>query len=127
VAIAGMAVLMTMMKTVSERTREGGTLRSLGCRRGQVVRLFVLESAILAGCAAVLGLLATVGLTALINHAGITYKGGVLALPIALRIEYGAGAYGLAFVFLTAVAMLAALAPARSAARLAIPDALSHV
>jgi putative ABC transport system permease protein len=127
VAIAGMAVLMTMMKTVSERTREVGTLRSLGFRRGQVVRLFVLESAMLAGCAAIAGLAATVGLTALVNHAGITYKGGVLALPIALRIAYGANAYALAFVFLTAVAMLAALVPARSAAQLAIPDALAHV
>jgi putative ABC transport system permease protein len=126
-AIAGMAVLMTMMKTVSERTREIGMLRCLGFRRPQIVRLFVLESGMLAGFAALAGLIATLLVTALVNHSGITYKGGLLSLPIALRIGFDLQAYAVAFCFLTAVAMLAALAPARGAARRAIPEALAHV
>lgn len=98
-----MSVLMTMMKSVSERTREIGTLRSLGFLRRHIVGLFAL------------------------NGAGITYKAGVLSESIPLVVGVSPRAYVFGFVFLTGVAIAAALLPARRAARMGIPEALGHV
>jgi putative ABC transport system permease protein len=125
VAIAGMAIFSTMVKVVSERTREIGTLRSLGFRRGQVIRLFVLEAALLAASACVVGLVATLGLTALVNGAGVTYNAGLMANPIPLGVDVNPGSCLLAALFLVAIAVFAAWLPARRAARTKIPDALA--
>lgn len=126
-AIAGMSVLMTMMKTVSERTREVGTLRSLGFRRRHIIGLFALEAGFLAVFAASLGAAASLALTFAVNAAQITYKAGVLSDSIPLIVAVSPTAYVFAASFLCGVAMLAALAPAWHASRLAIPEALGHV
>lgn len=127
VAIAGMSVLTTMLKSVNERVREIGTLRSLGFRRHHVLALFTLEAGILAAISSGVGLVATVSLVHLINGAGISYNGGMAATPIPLAVRIVPAACIFAVVFLSGVAMLAALMPARRAARLSIPDALGHV
>jgi putative ABC transport system permease protein len=126
VTIAAMSVLMTMMKAVSERTREIGTLRSLGFLRRHVLALFVVEAGLLALLACGVGALATVGATFAINHSGITYKAGVLVDAIPLAVRLVPGAFGFAAVFLSCVAMVAAIGPARRGARLGIPQALGH-
>lgn len=126
VSIAGMSVFSTMLKAVGERVREIGTLRSLGFRRAHVGLLFTIEALWLAGTAIVLGLVVTVGLTALINAAGITYRAGIMSEAIPLTVGYSAGAYAFATLFLGAVAVFAAWFPARRAARMTIPDALGH-
>jgi putative ABC transport system permease protein len=127
VSIAAMSVLMTMMKAVSERTREIGTLRSLGFLRRHVVALFVLEAGLLAGLASVAGACATLVLTVAVNHLGLTYKAGILANAIPLAVRVVPGAYVFAVLFLSSVAMVAAVVPARRAARMVIPEALGHV
>ncbi|WP_242352251.1 ABC transporter permease [Anaeromyxobacter sp. SG64] len=126
VLIAGMTVLTTMAKAVSERTREIGTLRSLGFLRRQIVALFALEAALLAIVASAIGLVATLALAAATNAAGITYNAGLLAQPIALGVRYLPRTWSAAAVFLSTVAAAAAVLPARRAARARIPDALSH-
>jgi putative ABC transport system permease protein len=123
--IAGAAVLTTMMKTVRERTREVGTLRSLGYRSNHMLAMFAIESALLAIMAGVAGLVCAVGLTAAINTTQITYKAGLLAESIALRIGYSPGAYAWGFAFLSFVAVTAALAAARKVARMPIATALA--
>ena len=122
-----MSVLMTMMKAVSERTREIGTLRSLGFLRRHVLALFMLEAALLAMLASAVGVILTLGATLAINHLGITYKGGMAVEAIPLAVQVVPGAYLFAVGFLSLVAMAAAIVPARRGARLAIPDALGHV
>lgn len=126
VAIAGMSVLTTMLKAVNERVREIGTLRSIGFRRRHVLGLFTLEAALLGAVSSAIGLVATAGLIALINGAGLSYSGGVAATPIPLTVSLVPAACLFALVFLSGVAMLAAVMPARRAARLSIPDALGH-
>lgn len=127
VAIAGMAVLTTMLKAVNERVREIGTLRSLGFRRRHVLALFTIEAGMLAAVSSALGFAATAALVRLINAAGISYNGGMAATPIPLAVQVVPAACVFALVFLSGVAMLAAAVPARRAARLSIPDALGHV
>lgn len=126
VAIAGMAIFTTMVKAVSERTREVGTLRSLGFVRGQVTRLFALEAAILATGACGLGLLATLAITGAINAAGFTYRAGIMATPIPLGVAIEPASYLGIALFLVAVAVFAAWLPARRAAGRSIPDALAY-
>jgi putative ABC transport system permease protein len=127
VVIAGMTVLTTMAKAVAERTREIGTLRSLGFLRRQIVALFALEAALLAAVASAIGLAVALGVTALVNAAGVTYDAGLMAQPFPLHLEYVPGTYVAAAAFLSAVAAVAAVLPARRAARARIPDALTHV
>lgn len=127
VTIAGMSVFTTMLKAVNERVREIGTLRSLGYRRRHVLALFTVEAALLALVACVVGFVATVALSGGINAAGIGYRGGLAAQPIPLTVAVVPSACAFAMLFLSGVAVLAALMPARRAARLAIPDALGHV
>jgi putative ABC transport system permease protein len=126
VLIAGMSVLTTMARAVSERTREIGTLRSIGFLRRHVVLLFALEAALLAAVAFAIGLAATLGLTAAANGSGITYNAGLFAQPIPLAVRYVPRTWAEAAALLAAIAALAALVPARRAARTRIPDALTH-
>jgi len=127
VTIAGMSVFTTMLKAVNERVREIGTLRSLGYRRQHIVALFTVESVLLAVVSSIVGVLVTAGLVALINSLDVTYSGGIASQPIPLTVSLLPSACAFAVGFLSAVAVLAALFPARRAARLAIPDALGHV
>ena len=127
VTIAGMSVFTTMLKAVNERVREIGTLRSLGYRRRHVLALFTVEAALLALVACAVGLVATVAVASGINAADIGYRGGLAAQPIPLTISIVPSACLFAVLFLSGVAVLAAIMPARRAARLAIPDALGHV
>lgn len=124
--IAGMAIFSTMVKAVDERTREIGTLRSLGFRRRQVTRLFALEAAVLSAAACGGGLLLTLGATALVNGAGVTYNTGIIANPIPLGVAVDPAGWLRAAAFLVAVAVFAAWLPARRAALRKIPDALAH-
>jgi len=127
VTIAGMSVFTTMLKAVNERVREIGTLRSLGYRRRHIVTLFTVESVLLAIVSSIVGLIVTAVLVAAINAADVTYSGGIAAQPIPLTVSLLPSACLFAIVFLSGVAVVAALFPARRAARLAIPDALGHV
>lgn len=127
VTIAGMSVLTTMLKSVNERIREIGTLRSLGFRRRHILLLFSAESALLALGASLVGLCTTIGLARLINGSNLSYDGGVAATPIPLTVSVVPAACVFAVTFLSGVAVLAALLPARRASRLGIPDALGHV
>jgi putative ABC transport system permease protein len=123
--IAGAAVLTTMMKAVRERTREIGTLRSLGYRRHHLLAMFAAESSLLAMCAGLCGLLCAVAITAAINSSRITYKAGLMAESITLRIGYFPVAYALGFLFLSLVAVAAALTAARHVTRMRIAETLA--
>lgn len=125
VAIAGMSVFSTVLKSVNERVREIGTLRSMGYRRRHVTWLFTLEAALLAVTASALGLAVSLGLEALINGARISYKAGLAAQAIPLTVGLQPGAVLFAAGFLSAVAVAAAWAPARRASRLRIAEALA--
>lgn len=122
-----MSVANSMGMTVVERTREIGTLRAMGLRRGGVVRLFTTESMLLSLIGCVAGLLVTLGVRWGINMANISYVPPNSAGAVPLLVDMDAGRVAFTFVLMCVVGTLAAYLPARRAARKDIIDALGHV
>jgi len=122
-----MSIINTMTMSVVERTREIGTLRALGMNRRQVSLLFTVEGLLLvllgSGTGAVLTLLAATGA----NAAGFSYVPPNTSDSVRLLIDFVPGVMAQAFVLLAVVATVAALIPARRAARMKVVDALGHV
>ena len=122
-----MSVANSMGMTVIERTREIGTLRSIGLRRAGVVRLFTAESFLLTLIGCGMGLLITVLVRYGINTADIAYTPPNSVSPVPLLIDMDIHRIGFTFVLLAIVATLAAWLPARRAAKQPIIDALAHI
>lgn len=126
-AIVIMGVVNTMTMAVIERTREIGTLRSIGMKRGTLVNLFSLEGILLGllgcGIGGPLALLISMG----INMAGITWIPPDSTEPVPFRIDLDFLRIGQSFLVLVLLTTVSALVPARSASRKKIVDALGHV
>ncbi len=127
VTIGVMSVFNTMMKAVNERTREIGTLRSLGFLRSELMFVFACEGFFLSLLACVVGFVATIVLSFLIGKLGFTYRAGVLSVPIMLRVKYAPVAWGVSALVLSALATVTAWFCARKASRMVIADAMRHV
>jgi putative ABC transport system permease protein len=116
-------MINTLAINVIERTRELGTLRAVGMTRAQVRRMILGESLLLAALGTALGILAGVWLGAVLVRAvgAVGYGGGgTLAYSFPWAGALVAIAVGLLF------GVLAALIPARQAARLPIVAALRY-
>ena len=122
-----MSVANSMGMTVVERTREIGTLRSIGLKRWGVVRLFTTESMLLTVIGCTVGLLITLAVRWGINVAGISYTPPSSASPVPLLVDLDVGRVAFTFVLMAVVGTLAAYLPARRAANKPIIDALGHV
>jgi len=122
VAVAGgLGLASTMGINVMERTREIGVLRSLGARTPVVRRVVLIEGLVIALLSVVVGVLASVPLG--------MWLGGqlgprVLYFPLPFVFSWPATALWL--VIVCVIAVLASLAPARSAARMTIRETLTY-
>ncbi|MBI1208961.1 MAG: FtsX-like permease family protein [Azospirillum sp.] len=130
--IMGVIVLFTVVNTMSmsvmERTAEIGTIRALGLRRSGVRRLFLAEGLVLGVLSASLGLLVGLGLSFLVNRAGLTWTPPTSVDPVPLRVMVAGNPLLLAGCWfgLVALSALSSLLPANKAARLEVVDALRH-
>jgi putative ABC transport system permease protein len=118
----------TTLMSVTERTREIGTLRALGARPGIITTGFVLEGALLGLASSLAGTLLSLAITAAINAAGIEMPpppGSAKGFVISVQVI--PAAYLAAAVAMVAALALASLFPARRAARAPIVDSLAHV
>ena len=127
VVIGVMSVLNTLTKSVAERTREIGTLRSLGFLRRHIVAMFAWEGFLLALAACTVGLVLTLGLSLGLTLAGISYRPGVTTIPIPLRIQVIPLEYLVVAILLCLLSTVAAMIPASRAAASRITDALGHI
>ena len=111
--VVALGIASVLVVSVVQKSREIGILRAMGATRGQVLRIFLLQGAIVGALGSVLGVLLAVGLigafTTLVRGAdGLPLFAITLSAVLALRIA------GIA----TLCGVLAAVAPARRAARL---------
>lgn len=125
--IVTMSVLNTIGMAVVERTREIGTLRAIGLKRPGVVRLFGIESALLGIIGAVVGLIFVLGFAYAIDAAKPTWEPPVTAREIVWEIRIQPIYLLITFALLVVFTSLAAIAPARRAAKQSIVDSLGHV
>ena len=117
VAVGGLGVLNTMLMTVSERTREIGTLRALGWSRGRVLRLILMEGVLISGLGGLVGLVVgVVGAEVIILWAPQGFLGTKYAPELFLQ----------AFSVALLLGFAGALYPAVQAGRLSPIEALKY-
>jgi len=127
VLICVLSVSNTMMKSVTERIREIGSLRSFGFKREDIAAMFTFEGLFLALLSCVAGLVITILLSFAINNSGITYKAGLLSAPIYLMVAFSPLVWLMNTIWLTALAAGTAWLASRKASRMVIADAMRHV
>ncbi len=125
IIILGISNTLTM--NVLERTGEIGTLMAMGTPRGAILRLFMLEGALLGVIGGVGGLAIGFGLAELVSYVGIPMppppgRNTAYSAQILVTVPLALAACGIAIVSTT----LAGIYPAWKAASLPIVDALRH-
>jgi len=116
VVVGGLGVLNTMLMTVSERTREIGTLRAVGWSRGQVLQMILTEGVVISLIGGGIGLfVGAFGAEILIHWApkGLDTRYTLLLFAQGLAIALALGFFG-------------ALYPAVQASRLSPIEALKY-
>jgi ABC-type lipoprotein release transport system permease subunit len=124
--VASLGVVNTMLMSVYERTREIGIMKATGASRGDVLRLFLVESGLMGAIAGVTGLVAGWLLSLLVDWIAhrylesqqVTFVGSLSYVPWWLA--------GGALLFAVLVGILAGLYPASRAASLDPVAALRH-
>jgi len=114
VVVGGIVIMNIMLMSVTERTREIGIRKSVGARRRDVLRQFLLESIVLASLGGLLGVAAGAALAQLI----------ALASPLPSRVTWWSVVVALTLG--TSVGLVFGVYPARRAARLDPIEALRY-
>lgn len=126
-AIVVLGVVNTMSMAVYERFREIGTLRAIGFRPRDVVRLFALEGLLLGALGGAVGCgLTAVGRVA-VAAADIRYRPPGVAELVQVEVDWVPQVLVVGFIVFAALSVVSAALPARRAARQPIVDALGHV
>ncbi|MGE3261782.1 MAG: ABC transporter permease [Bacteriovoracia bacterium] len=125
--VAVMSVANSLMKSINERIREIGTLRSYGFRRTDIVLLFSFEGLLLGFFACLLGIILSSALAFAISNGGMTFNAGVMSTPLAIKIDLALGVWAGSSFVLCLVTFLASWIVSRRAAKMTIADALRHI
>ncbi len=115
--IAVLGIVNTLALSVIERTREIGLLRAIGVTRGQLRWMVTLESVVISVLGAVLGVVLGVVFGIVLMYALRDEGLEVISVPI--------GQLGLFLALSVLIGMLAAVLPARRAARLDVLGAIA--
>ncbi|MGH9442725.1 MAG: ABC transporter permease [Thermoanaerobaculia bacterium] len=115
VVVGGVGIMNILLASIDQRTREIGLRMSVGARRADILRQFLLEALLLGVVGSSLGVLAGAGLPGI---AKLAFR--------SVDIQISAVSIVLAFVFSCAVTLLFGAVPAYRAARLDPSEALRH-
>lgn len=126
VVIVTLSVSNTMMKSVSERIREIGTLRSFGFRVRDILALFTLEGFFLSVSSCLVGVAVSLLISFLINQLGVTYRAGLLSVPVFVSVSLDVKLWIVNSIWLIGLSSLIAWFASRRGAKLQVADALRH-
>jgi len=121
-----MSTVNTMGMAVLERTREIGTLRALGLKKRGVSLLFALEGGLLGLIGSLIGTALHVVVWAVVRRFPPTYTPPGLSTPVPLTIDLVPQALATLVVCLILLSLIAAIIPARHAAKQNVVTALGH-
>ena len=91
--VGGIVIMNIMLASVVERTREIGIRKSLGARRRHIVMQFLAESAALSATGGLLGVLAAVGIAAVVKTTGFPIETPARAVVLALMLSTSVGLF----------------------------------
>ncbi|MGH8616549.1 MAG: ABC transporter permease [Burkholderiales bacterium] len=111
--VVAIGVASVLVVSVVQKTKEIGILRAMGASRGRILRLFLLQGALIGAAGAVLGCVCGYGLTALMSRVVRADDGAAL-----FQVHLTPALYGYTLVVAVALGLAAAVMPARRAARL---------
>lgn len=110
--VSAVGITNSMLMSVTERFREIGTMKCLGALDSFIVKMFVIEAAVLGLIGSIVGALLGHGIMLLVY---LTKESGVVAMmDWGLMISY----IGIALIIGTVLSLLAAVPPAVRAARM---------
>ncbi len=119
-----LGILNTVSMTVVERTGEIGTLRSMGEKRSDIVKQFVLESFLLSVVGIIAGVIFSLLMISVIHGANIMTEMPGASTPFQIKIHFLTSSVVYASMLSMTTALIATGVPAYRAARLDIVDAL---
>ncbi|MFC1884673.1 ABC transporter permease [Thermodesulfobacteriota bacterium] len=125
--IVVMSVINTMGMAVVERTREIGTLRALGLKQRGVGLLFAIEGGLIGFIGSVLGIILNILIWSAIDYAQPSYIPPGSSSPVPLIVNLVPQAMAVFALTLVLLSLMAAILPARRAARQNVVNALGHV
>jgi putative ABC transport system permease protein len=112
--VGGIVIMNIMLVSVTERTREIGVRKAIGARRLDILMQFLVESAVMAAAGGVIGVVAGMGITALVRN--LTFMPA--STPIAAIL--------VSLLMATSVGLFFGIYPAVRAARLDPVEALRY-
>ncbi|MBU6466076.1 MAG: ABC transporter permease, partial [Burkholderiales bacterium] len=112
-AVVVLGIASVLVVSVVQKRREIGILRAMGATRGQIMRVFLVQGAVVGAVGSLLGLLLAVALIFVFTH----FVHGSDGRPL-FDIHLLPATALLVALIATVCGVLAAIAPARSAARL---------
>jgi len=116
--VGGLAVINTMIMSVSERTREIGVKKAIGATDLDIIKEYLVEAAVIGVLGGVLGLALGTGMARLLNLSAAQSLGGTEIFTVTPRLAM------VAFLFAVGLGSLGGLYPAWRAARLDPVEAL---
>lgn len=124
--VAALNILVVLVMLVMEKHRDVAILMSMGARRQQVQRVFVLQGLIIGALGCVIGLIAGYSVTALFNHyRWLKLDEQIYALSYVPFQSHWTDAIWVAALALV-TSFIATLHPSRSASRVAPAEALRY-
>jgi lipoprotein-releasing system permease protein len=124
--VAALNILAVLVMLVMEKQRDVAILMSMGARRQQVQRIFVLQGLLIGGIGCLIGLVSGYTVAALCNHYHwLKLDEQIYAISyVPFRSHWSDGIWVSALALLTS--LLATLHPSRQAARIAPAEALRY-
>jgi len=121
-----LVTLNTMLMAVTERTREIGTLRSLGMQQGNVIRLFCFEGLIMAFAGCLIALPVLFGISEILEMLKVSFIPPVASSPVPILLKLSPEKLLIVFVLFTAAAVISSYLTSRKIAKQKVVDSLAH-
>ena len=119
-AVGGIGIANIMFATVTERTREIGTMMAIGAKRRFILQLFLYQSTIIGLIGAILGVVLGASGSAFIIQVLNSYikELGGTAFTGAIGLNFSYQWFGIAVIFGVLTGIVAGVLPARKAAKM---------